>query len=145
MPSTWYHLITPPVKIFGCWKGTGCPLNFRTGSRNCLALFRTAWHNLSLMTLFESSFFCRSSGRRLSEELPSYRRKFKKHMASLMHNKSQLKHTSAKFTPVLICNDASQPLTQRLILCNCHLEWKLFLGLTLLPREMQNFNAYFTP
>lgn len=77
MPSTWYHLMTPPVKIFGCWKGTGCPLNFRTGSRNCLALCRTAWHNLSLMTLFESPFFCRSSGHRLSAELSSYRGMFK--------------------------------------------------------------------
>lgn len=118
MPSTWYHLITPPVKIFGCWKGTGCPLNLRTGSRNCLALCRTAWHNLSLMTLFESPFFCRSSGHRLSEELSSYRGKFKEHMTSGMHIKAQLRHTFAQFTPVLMISEVSQHLTQSLILSN---------------------------
>lgn len=112
MPSTWYHLITPPVKIFGCWKGTGCPLNFRTGSRNCLALCRTAWHNLSLMTLFESPFFCRSSGCRLSGELSSCRRKVKEHVISGIHIKAC--YTSSQFTPALMCSEVIQSLTQRL-------------------------------
>lgn len=75
MPSTWYHRITPPVKCFGCWKGTGSPLHFRTGSKKNLVFCLTVWDNLSLIILFESLFFWRFSSQRLEEELSTCKEK----------------------------------------------------------------------
>lgn len=76
MPSTWYNLIIPPEKSLGCWKGTGCPLNIRTGSTKCLALWCTACANLFLIMLFESLLFWNSSAHSFRDELSFYKRKF---------------------------------------------------------------------
>ncbi len=92
IPSTWYHLITPPVKNLGCCAGTGWPFTVLSGSSICLLFSRKVSDSRPLISELVSLIFSISSASSFTDEWASFRKEIKTSIKSIMLNNYIIKY-----------------------------------------------------